>query len=76
MTDKALGGIQDGNGGTLDLTQATQRDLLIIAHIKLDRVIKDSTDHEARLRVLEKWKYGIPVSAIAAAVAAALTQFH
>jgi hypothetical protein len=31
------------------------------------------TDHESRLRSLERWRYGIPVGAGAAITAAALT---
>lgn len=43
--------IWDGNGGTLDPAKATQRDLLVALHVKMDKVvIPQLADHEKRLR--------------------------
>lgn len=32
-------------------------------------------DHETRLRALERWRYGIPVAGVTAAVAATISAF-
>ncbi len=42
--------IWDGNGGTLDPQKATQRDMLIALHVKVDQVIIPG------LRTLETWR--------------------
>lgn len=47
---------------------------LVRIEIKLDHVIDTlkevKTDHEGRIRQLERWKYALPASAVAAAIAA------
>lgn len=47
--------------------------------VKLDMMIERlnevRTDHEARLRTLERWKYAIPASAVMAATSAAVAIF-
>jgi hypothetical protein len=47
------GEIGDGNGGTLDAQKASQRDLLVALHVKVDRLVDDVKDHDVRLRVVE-----------------------
>jgi len=50
--------IWDGNGGTLDPAKATQRDMLVALHTKMDNVVvpalkelrKIAEDHEKRIR--------------------------
>ena len=41
----------------------------------LKDTIKDVNDHEKRIRVLEKWRYTLPVSLVLA-VSGLLGQFH
>ena len=51
------GQIWDGNGGYLDPATATQRDLLIALHTKMDTIVIPSIkDHEARIRSVETWQ--------------------
>lgn len=38
-----------------------------------DEMQKDRDDHESRLRSLEKWKYMLPSSLVAAVISAAVT---
>lgn len=48
-----------------------------IKEMRADAVSKDShADHERRIRGLEKWKYGIPVSALLAIGTALLSASH
>lgn len=51
----------------------TVREILLRVEQKLDAEI---ADHEARLRSLERWKWGLPVSVIGATVATILTLLH
>ena len=37
-------------------------DRLARIEVKLDAVLANFTDHETRLRTLEKWKYALPVA--------------
>jgi hypothetical protein len=47
------GPIWDGNGGTLDPQKATQRDLLVALHFKVDYAVRQLGDHERRIRTVE-----------------------
>lgn len=38
-----------------------------------DEMQKDKDDHESRLRALERWKYMLPSSLVAAVISAAVT---
>lgn len=38
-----------------------------------DEMMKDRDDHESRLRGLERWKYMLPSSLVAATISAAVT---
>lgn len=49
--------VWDGNGGELDPRKATQKELLVALHVKVDSVlIPSARDHETRLRVVEDFK--------------------
>lgn len=56
-------------------------DLLILVdrlariETKLDTALSNHADHEKRLRVVERWKYALPVSALAAIVAGLVAIF-
>lgn len=46
--------IWDGNGGTLDPRTASQHDLLVALHVKMDNIVVPSLhDHENRIRTTE-----------------------
>ena len=36
--------------------------LLARIEVKLDMALKDSADHETRIRSLERWRYALPVA--------------
>lgn len=64
--------IWDGNGGTLDPAKATQRDLLVALHVKMDNVVLPMLrDHESRLRDQEN---GRSTPAQAAVLTAAMSR--
>jgi hypothetical protein len=52
--------VSDGNGGQLDSAKATQRDLLVALHVKVDELRETSKDHETRLRYTESWISRLP----------------
>ena len=47
------GEIWDGNGGSLDPATASQRDLLVSLHYKVDYAVRTLNDHEERIREAE-----------------------
>lgn len=55
----------DGEGFTV-------KEILLRVEEKVDKV---ADDHETRIRSLERWKWGLPVSAVGAAVAAAIALY-
>lgn len=56
-------------------------DLLILVdrlariETKLDQALSNHADHEKRIRLVERWKYALPVSALAAIAAGAVAIF-
>lgn len=51
-------------------------DLLIRIEGKVDQLLVGSTDHEDRIRSLERWKYGIPAGLALTALTAFATVIH
>ena len=69
--------IGDGNGGRLDPSKITQRDLLVALHVKVDRLLEDVRDHEERLRRCEFRLWAIPgVGVVTVTLGAAALIFH
>jgi hypothetical protein len=73
--------IWDGNGGTLDPLKASQRDLLVALHIKMDNIVQPMlTDHEERIRGIESFMFktlGVAaLCALATGLLAALIASH
>ena len=56
----------DGNGFTV-------KEILLRVEEKLDASI---SDHEDRIRALERWKWGLPVSVLGALAATIVTLVH
>jgi hypothetical protein len=68
--------IWDGNGGTLDPKTATQKDMLIALHVKMDMALRNLGDHETRMRAVERFQAKvIGAAATAAALSGAVTAF-
>lgn len=42
---------------------------------KLDASLRGHTDHEGRLRAIERWKYALPATAVTAVISGALAIF-
>lgn len=51
----------------------TVKEILLRVEDKLDASIGD---HETRIRALERWKWGLPISSIGAVVATLVALFH
>lgn len=50
-------------------------DRLARIEVKLDEALKLHQDHESRLRVIERWKYALPLTAFTAVISGALAVF-
>lgn len=55
-----------------DQVVATREEVQTLTQV-LDTHNEKLTDHEARLRVLERWKYSIPVALVGSGAAAVVT---
>lgn len=51
----------------MDSGPGSELERLVRIETKLDAALADQTDHETRLRALERWKYAIPASLLSAA---------
>lgn len=56
----------------LDEIDAQNR-IMIIALTRLEEQVRAVPDHELRLRSLERWKYGLPVTGLTALVSMAVS---
>lgn len=50
-----------------------QNRTMLIALTRVQEQISSLPDHENRIRSLERWKYGLPMTAVTAVVAAAIS---
>lgn len=50
-----------------------QNRLMIIALTRLEEQVRTVPDHEERIRSLERWKYGLPVTGMTSVLAMALS---
>lgn len=76
MTDTPPHGTPASNDGFMMLVaERLARIEATLEGIRRDRdeMQKDRDDHESRLRSLEKWKYMLPSSLVAAVISAAVT---
>lgn len=56
----------------LDALDEQNRQLLV-GVTELKKQIEQVPDHEARIRILERWKYGLPVAGVTAVISAGIS---
>lgn len=50
-----------------------QNQVMLVALTRLQEQVSSMPDHESRIRVLERWKYGLPVTGLTAVLAMAVS---